>query len=133
MIMRTSNRASQRKSPEPVRTPTFRVRPRILVVDDEPDALELITFNLRSAGFDISTAEDGALVYQVFKQFLHFDNSRLVLPVLWRRLSRGLLRVGVVRTSCKPVGAAGAAAIACGSCVVTGEEWALLPVAIPAM
>lgn len=41
------------------RPPTFRVKPRILVVDDEPDALELIGFNLRNAGFDISTADDG--------------------------------------------------------------------------
>jgi two-component system phosphate regulon response regulator PhoB len=41
------------------RTPAFRVKPRILVVDDEPDALELIGFNLRNAGFDISTADDG--------------------------------------------------------------------------
>ncbi len=59
MIMRASNRSSQRKATEPSRPPTFRIRPRILVVDDEPDALELIGFNLRSAGFDISTAEDG--------------------------------------------------------------------------
>lgn len=41
------------------RPPTFRIKPRILVVDDEPDALELIGFNLRNAGFDISNAEDG--------------------------------------------------------------------------
>ena len=37
-----------------------RLKSRILVVDDEPDTLELIEFNLRSAGYDISTAEDGA-------------------------------------------------------------------------
>jgi DNA-binding response OmpR family regulator len=41
------------------KAPPFRVKPHILVVDDEPDALELIGFNLRNAGFDISTAEDG--------------------------------------------------------------------------
>lgn len=41
------------------KAPPFRVKPRILVVDDEPDALELIGFNLRNAGFEISTAEDG--------------------------------------------------------------------------
>jgi two-component system phosphate regulon response regulator PhoB len=33
--------------------------PRILVVDDEPDALELIKFNLKSAGYDVVTAADG--------------------------------------------------------------------------
>ncbi len=32
---------------------------RILAVDDEPDALELITTNLTSAGFTVTTAEDG--------------------------------------------------------------------------
>jgi DNA-binding response OmpR family regulator len=32
---------------------------KILVVDDEPDALELIEFNLRTAGFDVTTATDG--------------------------------------------------------------------------
>jgi DNA-binding response OmpR family regulator len=36
-----------------------RVTPRILVVDDEPDAVELVEFNLKSAGFDVVTAEDG--------------------------------------------------------------------------
>src|SRR5690242_9350663 len=32
---------------------------KILVVDDEPDAVELIAFNLRGAGYDVITAEDG--------------------------------------------------------------------------
>ncbi|MBM3845402.1 MAG: response regulator transcription factor [Verrucomicrobia bacterium] len=32
---------------------------RILVVDDEADVVELIEFNLRSAGFDVVSAEDG--------------------------------------------------------------------------
>ena len=31
----------------------------ILVVDDEPDALELIAFNLKAASFEVATAEDG--------------------------------------------------------------------------
>ena len=34
-------------------------KPRILVVDDEPDAVELATVNLKGAGFDVSTAADG--------------------------------------------------------------------------
>ncbi len=34
--------------------------PRILVVDDEPDAVELIEFNLKGAGFDVAAAGDGA-------------------------------------------------------------------------
>ena len=32
----------------------------ILVVDDEPDAVELVEFNLRAAGYAVITAEDGA-------------------------------------------------------------------------
>ncbi len=36
-----------------------RVKAKILVVDDEPDALELIEFNLKAAGFEVVTAADG--------------------------------------------------------------------------
>jgi DNA-binding response OmpR family regulator len=36
------------------------VKPKILVVDDEPEAVELVEFNLRQAGFDVVTAADGA-------------------------------------------------------------------------
>jgi DNA-binding response OmpR family regulator len=36
------------------------VKPRILVVDDEPEAVELLEFNLKQAGFDVLTAADGA-------------------------------------------------------------------------
>ena len=32
---------------------------RILVVDDEPDAIELIRFNLKASGYEVLTAEDG--------------------------------------------------------------------------
>src|SRR5258708_34528932 len=35
------------------------VRPKILVVDDEPEAVELVEFNLKSSGFDVLTASDG--------------------------------------------------------------------------
>ena len=31
----------------------------ILVVDDEPDAIELVEFNLRAAGYGVIAAEDG--------------------------------------------------------------------------
>ncbi len=34
-------------------------KPRILVVEDEPDALELVAFNLRNAGYQVITAETG--------------------------------------------------------------------------
>jgi two-component system phosphate regulon response regulator PhoB len=33
---------------------------KILVVDDEPDALDLVAFNLKQAGLDVVTADDGA-------------------------------------------------------------------------
>jgi two-component system phosphate regulon response regulator PhoB len=36
------------------------MKPKILVVDDEPEAVELVEFNLKQAGFDVVTAEDGA-------------------------------------------------------------------------
>ena len=36
------------------------MRAKILVVDDEPEAVELIEFNLKQAGFDVIAATDGA-------------------------------------------------------------------------
>ena len=36
------------------------VRSKILVVDDEPEAVELVEFNLKQAGFTVTTAADGA-------------------------------------------------------------------------
>ncbi len=36
------------------------MKPRILVVDDEPEAVELVEFNLKQAGYAVSTAADGA-------------------------------------------------------------------------
>jgi two-component system phosphate regulon response regulator PhoB len=41
-----------------------RLKPKILVVDDEPDALELIEFNLKAAGYDVITAADGTEAVQ---------------------------------------------------------------------
>ena len=35
------------------------MKPKILVVDDEPDALELIEVNLKGAGFDVLRAANG--------------------------------------------------------------------------
>jgi len=35
------------------------MKPKILVVDDEPEAVELVEFNLKQAGFDVVTAHDG--------------------------------------------------------------------------
>ena len=49
------------------------MKPKILVVDDEPDVIELIEFNLKAAGFDVLTAADG-------RQAL--DKARASLPHL---------------------------------------------------
>ncbi len=35
------------------------MKPQILVIDDEPDALDLIDFNLKAAGYAVVTAADG--------------------------------------------------------------------------
>ncbi len=35
-------------------------KPKILVIDDEPDAVELVEFNQKQAGFEVITAADGA-------------------------------------------------------------------------
>ncbi len=35
------------------------MKTKILIVDDEPDAIELIEFNLKSAGYEVVTAADG--------------------------------------------------------------------------
>jgi DNA-binding response OmpR family regulator len=40
------------------------VRSKILVVDDEPEAVELVKFNLDQAGFAVITADDGAEALQ---------------------------------------------------------------------
>lgn len=36
------------------------VKQKILVVDDEPETVELVEFNLRQAGFEVATATNGA-------------------------------------------------------------------------
>lgn len=42
----------------------------ILVVDDEPEAVELVEFNLRQAGFDVATAADGAEALKKARELL---------------------------------------------------------------
>jgi two-component system phosphate regulon response regulator PhoB len=46
------------------------MKQKILVVDDEPDAVELIAFNLKNAGFDVISADDGAEALQKAKSAL---------------------------------------------------------------
>ncbi len=53
--------------------------PKILVVDDEPDAVELISFNLKGAGFDVVSAGDGAQALKLAR--LHLPDL-VVLDVM---------------------------------------------------
>jgi DNA-binding response OmpR family regulator len=46
------------------------LKPRILVVDDEPEAAELVEFNLAQAGYNVVTAEDGAAALEKARSFL---------------------------------------------------------------
>ncbi len=41
---------------------------KILIVEDEPDILELLSYNLRQAGFEITTAEDGEVALRLAEQ-----------------------------------------------------------------
>ncbi len=55
------------------------MKPKILVVDDEPDAVELVSFNLKAAGFDVVTAADGA---EALKRAKEYQPDLLVLDVM---------------------------------------------------
>jgi DNA-binding response OmpR family regulator len=46
------------------------MKPKILVIDDEPDALELIEFNLKAAGCEVVTAADGQAALKKARQLL---------------------------------------------------------------
>ncbi len=46
------------------------VKHKILVVDDEPDALELIGFNLKNAGYEVVTAENGTDALKKARAFM---------------------------------------------------------------
>ena len=44
--------------------------PSILVVDDEPEAVELVEFNLKQAGFEVASAPDGATALKKTREIL---------------------------------------------------------------
>ncbi len=44
---------------------------RILLVDDEPSLLETLAFNLRNAGYDVTTAADGQAALDLAQQVPH--------------------------------------------------------------
>ena len=45
------------------------MKPKILVVDDEPDAVELIEFNLKGADYKVATADDGGEALRKARSF----------------------------------------------------------------
>lgn len=55
------------------------MRPKILVVDDEPEAVELVEFNLKSSGYDVITAADGA---EALKQARSASPHLIVLDLM---------------------------------------------------
>jgi two-component system, OmpR family, response regulator len=56
-----------------------RPRPRLLVVDDEPNILELLSASLRYAGFEVETASSGGQALEVARQY---RPDMLVLDVM---------------------------------------------------
>ena len=55
------------------------VKQKILVVDDEPEAVELVEFNLKQAGFDVASAADGA---EALKKARSLQPSLVVLDLM---------------------------------------------------
>jgi phosphate regulon transcriptional regulator PhoB len=54
---------------------------KVLVVDDEPDIVELVTYNLRKEGFDVSPAFDGdEALARIRKEKFDFIILDLMLP-----------------------------------------------------
>ncbi|PSL04903.1 response regulator transcription factor [Cecembia rubra] len=43
---------------------------KVLVVDDEPDIVDLLTYNLKKEGYEVETAEDGIKAVKVASKFL---------------------------------------------------------------
>lgn len=54
---------------------------KMLVVDDEPDIVELVTYNLKKEGFDVSSAFDGEdALAKIRKEKFDFVILDLMLP-----------------------------------------------------
>jgi len=43
-------------------------RPRVLLVDDEPETIKYVSANLRARGYDVLTAEDGLTALKAFRE-----------------------------------------------------------------
>lgn len=56
---------------------------RVLVVDDEPDILELLQYNLQKEGYEVQTAENGKRAIEVAKSFKpHLILMDIMMPVM---------------------------------------------------
>ena len=42
---------------------------KILIADDEPDIIEIISFHLNKAGYEVESAKDGSEAIEKAKQF----------------------------------------------------------------
>src|SRR5262245_47926903 len=73
--------SSETSRPSLARSSTSRIRKRILVVDDEQDLLDLVTYNLQRSDFDVLTARDGNEAIQIASTELpHLILLDLMLP-----------------------------------------------------
>ena len=76
------------------------MKPKVLVVDDEPDAVELISFNLKGAGLDVITAEDGA---EALKKAEQHTPDAIILDVMLPEVD-GMEVCKVLRRGAKTAG-----------------------------
>jgi len=54
---------------------------RILLVDDEPDILEIVSYNLKKEGYEVSTANDGLkAIEQAIKCKPHLIVMDVMMP-----------------------------------------------------
>ena len=60
------------------------VKSKVLVVDDEPEAVELVEFNLKGAGYEVATASDGAEALNKARRI----QPNLVILDIWLNQSR---------------------------------------------
>lgn len=60
---------------------TNKQSPKVLVVDDDPDILELLKYNLKKEGYEVETAEDGIKAVSICKKFKpHLILLDIMLP-----------------------------------------------------
>ena len=79
------------------------VKQKVLVVDDEPEAVELVAFNLKGAGYEVATASDGA---EALNKARRLQPSLVILDVMMPEID-GMEVCKLLRrdpaTSCIPI------------------------------